>query len=170
MVRLETFTSKDIDKNYIKWINDPQVNQYLECRFTKNKVNLSNKYMFKILYSEFSLECFDYIGTASIYNIKMPHGTGEVGLMIGEKSLFHKNIGTDVVKSITEYAFNVLRLRKLTAGIYIVNKAAIKVFEKNGFILEGVLRKQWLYKNKYIDGLRFGLLKEIYNKRENRYE
>jgi len=48
----------------------------------------------------------------------------------------------------------------LTASIYEGNNASVKVVQKTGFILEGVLRKSVFKENKFLDQYIYGLLKE----------
>ena len=46
------------------------------------------------------------------------------------------------INLVCQYAFDVLGLAKLKAGTYNGNIASESVLKKNGFILEGTLRKQ----------------------------
>ncbi len=58
-----------------------------------------------------------------------------------------KGIMTEVVKEIVKYAFKKYRLKRIEAWTRTFNKAAVRVNEKAGFKLEGILRK-----NKHKDG------------------
>lgn len=67
---------------------------------------------------------------------------------------------TDAVRSYVDYAFRELNLVKLTAHTFEFNVASARVLEKNGFKLEGRLRKHLLKDGKLIDARFYGLLKE----------
>ncbi len=63
----------------------------------------------------------------------------DIGLWIGEK--FHgKGYGTQAVKEITKYGFEKLKLQKIEATVFVGNLASRKIFENNGFVLEGTIR------------------------------
>lgn len=42
-------------------------------------------------------------------------------------------------------------IKRIEAGVFSWNKASMKVLEKNGFKLEGILKKAIKKENKYID-------------------
>ena len=64
-----------------------------------------------------------------------------------------------MVKKICDYAFGKLKLKKITAGTYSVAKSSQKILLKNGFTLEGTLKKQIFFNNKRIDLHSYGRTK-----------
>ncbi len=64
-----------------------------------------------------------------------------------------KGIMTEVIKYVTDHAFNKLKLKRLFAPVLTHNKASSRVLEKNGFLLEGVLKSFYFKDGKYIDAL-----------------
>jgi ribosomal-protein-alanine N-acetyltransferase len=64
-----------------------------------------------------------------------------------------KGIMTKVVGLVSDYAFDTLKLKRLFAPILTHNKASGRVLEKNGFQMEGTLRKFYLKDGEYIDAL-----------------
>ena len=87
------------------------------------------------------------IGIINIYGHK-----GEIGYWLKEEYA-GKGVMSRVVKNFTEYAFEMLKLRRIFAPILPHNKASAKVLENNGFQMEGVLKSFYLKKGKYIDAL-----------------
>jgi ribosomal-protein-alanine N-acetyltransferase len=67
---------------------------------------------------------------------------------------------TDAVKTYVHYAFAELELLRLTAHVFAFNLASARVLEKNGFKLEGHLRKHFCKDGNLIDANLYGLLKE----------
>ena len=64
------------------------------------------------------------------------------------------------VKAIIAHAFNNMNLRRIELGVLENNAAAIHVYEKVGFVKEG-LQRQSNYKNgKYVGMIMMGLLKD----------
>lgn len=64
-----------------------------------------------------------------------------------------KGIGTLLIGTITESATNWLGLKRLELLAYVDNIAARKLFEKNGFYEEGVLRAFALRNGVYVDAV-----------------
>ena len=67
---------------------------------------------------------------------------------------------TDAVRTYVTYAFSELRLLRLTAHVFEFNVGSARVLEKNGFKLEGRLRKHLRKDDKLLDARIYGLLKE----------
>ena len=71
-----------------------------------------------------------------------------------------QGIMTDAVRAYVDYAFDELNLLRLTAHVFNFNAASARVLEKNGFRLEGRLRKHLGKDRELMDALYYGLLKE----------
>ena len=54
-------------------------------------------------------------------------------ILIGEKSMRGKGIGTELIKKMVEYAFGKLRAKKVILNVFLWNIAAIKCYQKVGF-------------------------------------
>lgn len=57
-----------------------------------------------------------------------------------------------------EYAFNSLGLHKLCCEVLAFNKAVIKLHEKFGFQIEGILREQHKVKGEFVDIYKLGVM------------
>jgi ribosomal-protein-serine acetyltransferase len=65
------------------------------------------------------------------------------------------------LKQMINYCFNTLKINKLFLRTAIDNAASKRVAEKNGFIPEGILRKDFMTeKGKLIDVVYYGLVRE----------
>lgn len=82
-------------------------------------------------------------------------------ILIGEKGR-GKGLGTEATALFLRYGFELLNLHKVGLEVYSFNPRAEKVYRKNGFVLEGVRREDFLYNDQYIDTKVFGLLKKDY--------
>jgi [ribosomal protein S5]-alanine N-acetyltransferase len=69
----------------------------------------------------------------------------EIGYWIGEP-YWGNGIATDALQQMTEYVFSNLHFQKLCAPVLAPNKASMRVLEKCGYELEGIL-KQEVYKD-----------------------
>ncbi|MBH1939406.1 GNAT family N-acetyltransferase [Mobilitalea sibirica] len=90
------------------------------------------------------------IGTVVLTNIDYKNGTAEIHIKI-KKDFCGKGYGTDTVKTLTAYAFQELRLQCIYAFINAYNRASQKLFERMGFLREGVLRNRIYKKGSYHD-------------------
>ena len=161
---LKKISPKNISLNYIKWMNDPEVVQFTEQKnkkHTRKNIGLflkkTNEDIFSEIYGIFYEK--NLIGTIKIGNINKIHKTAEISYIIGNKKFWNKGIATNVVKKICDYIFGKLKLKKIIAGTYSVAISSQKILIKNGFKLEGILKKQILFKNKRIDLHFYGKLK-----------
>jgi RimJ/RimL family protein N-acetyltransferase len=92
-----------------------------------------------------------------------PNSAGAVGLWIGRE--FHgRGFGTEAVRLIVEYGFRTLALERLHAGIFVGNAVSRRIFEKNGFILEGTLRHAHRKRGVFVDEWVFAILREDFDR------
>jgi RimJ/RimL family protein N-acetyltransferase len=84
---------------------------------------------------------------------------GDVGLWIG-RGHHGRGYGTEAVRLATRYAFDRLRLAKLEATVFVGNVASRRIFEKNGFLLEGTIRRAVRKRGRFVDEWLFGQLRE----------
>ena len=76
--------------------------------------------------------------------------TAEMGYWLAEP-YWGKGIMTDAVQFLTTWAFQELRLHRISAAPYATNTASHRVLEKAGFIREGILRSSAFKDGKILD-------------------
>ncbi|MBI1900449.1 MAG: GNAT family N-acetyltransferase [Planctomycetia bacterium] len=81
----------------------------------------------------------------------------EMGYWIA-RPFWGRGIATAAVAAMCGYAFGELKLAKLTGHVFSFNPASSRVLEKNGFELEGRLRRHYLKDGEFIDALAYGRL------------
>lgn len=69
-----------------------------------------------------------------------------------------KGYATQAVKLATDYGFKILRLHRIEAGVMPKNIASQRVLEKNGFVREGLARKNVHINGKWEDHYTYGCL------------
>lgn len=85
--------------------------------------------------------------------------SGTVGLWIGTP-FQGMGYGSEALRQIVEMAFGEMRLERLEARIYKGNVASRRIFEKNGFLLEGTLRRVALKRGVFLDEWVMGAIRE----------
>jgi RimJ/RimL family protein N-acetyltransferase len=88
----------------------------------------------------------------------------EVGFWVA-KAYRNRGIATTALRVFIRYAFEELNLSRLTAHTLVFNTASARVLEKNGFEVEGYLRKHTRINGNLFDTLACGLLKEDWSAR-----
>lgn len=155
----------DVNENYYRWMNDPEVIKYIESRFFPVSIEALEEYVkekdkdkdsifLAIIYKENQ----KHIGNIKLGPINRIHRLADIGIIIGEKDYWGKGCAAESIRLISNYAFRTLNLHKLTAGCYKGNVASGKAFEKAGFIKEGVRKAHVFSEGKYQDILQYGLI------------
>ena len=103
------------------------------------------------------------IGIAGFDEIIWSNGTAYLFIGIGDNSYRGKGFGKEGLNLLIDYGFNELNFHKIQLNVIEYNQGAIKLYEKAGFIREGIYR-EYIYR----DGLRyhmylFGMLKAEWN-------
>lgn len=160
MIRLRKLTNTDIGKKYLSWMNDKKIQQFTEQRHFRHTLKKIKKFVFDKNKSKNELLYGIFLNNLHIGNIKLGpinpiHKYAVISYFIGEKKLHNNGYATMAIKEIIKIAKK-KQIKKLKAGLYYLNKGSQKALKKNGFKLEGVLKKEYIYKNKRIDSLIFG--------------
>ncbi len=103
------------------------------------------------------------IGELKFRNIRWFNRKAELSIIL-KKEEQNKGTGTEVIKTVIEYAFFKMNLHRLEAEVIETNAASRKLVENFGFKKEGVLREAKFQNGKFINIYRYGLLRSEYNK------
>lgn len=158
--------SSDVNEKYLSWMNDLEVNQYLESRFKKYTLDDIRSYVAEIkkdpnniFYAIILKGNGEHIGNIKLGPINRYHGIGDIGLIIGDKSCWGKGYATEAIKLLKDYAFNELNLHKLTAGCYANNVSSARAFLRVGFVEEARLGSHCRCNDgKYVDKICLGMI------------
>ena len=166
-IYLREVRPSDVNENYYRWMNDPEVIQYLESRFHSNSRESLKAYVQiydgdtdTIFLAIILKEKEQHIGNIKLGPINWYHRFGDIGIIIGDKEYWGKGYAAEAISLLSEHAFKNLNLHKLTAGCYKPNEGSLRAFEKAGFETEGVRKKHCFFNGKYVDAILLGLLNE----------
>ncbi len=148
-ITIRNLIISDITETYCDWLNDIEVNHYLESRFTKWDIDSLLMYYHNKNDSELFLAIIDdnsgtHIGNIKISSVDKHHHRADIGIIIGDKRFWGKGIATGAIELVTNYCFSTLQLHKVTAGAYVENIGSIKAFLNNGFVIEGERKEHLL--------------------------
>ena len=100
------------------------------------------------------------LGTVILSDIDLKNGTAEVHIKLDQNTGRGKGYGTDALNTIVKYAFEEMRLNCIYAEVLEYNTVSLKLFDKCGFIKDGILRSR-IYKNgRYLNVVALSKLRE----------
>jgi RimJ/RimL family protein N-acetyltransferase len=108
------------------------------------------------------LETDKLIGTCQLRGIDSVHRNAELQIRIGDVGSRGVGYGTEAVRLLLEFAFVDLNLHRVFLHAFATNVAAIRVYEKVGFVREGVLRQAAHINGEYVDVMVMGVLRNEY--------
>jgi len=158
-LRLRRVERDDV-KKYHEWVNDPEITEGLSLFFPMSMEDEERWYegtlSRDVQERPFAIEVkagdsWRLIGNCSFFGIEREVRSGEVGIMIGDKSIWNQGLGTEAMALLLRFGFETLNLNRIFLRVYADNLRAKRAYEKVGFVLEGTLR-QAIYKHgKYVD-------------------
>ena len=92
----------------------------------------------------------DIIGIAGFFEIDKAANKAELGYGFLQGN-WGKGVGTEIVKTLTDFGFQAIQLHKIYAYIHPDNISSIKVVEKFGYKREGLFKDHDFAQNKYFD-------------------
>lgn len=148
-----------------KWINDPDVIQYTNSyrpisemeqkEWFYNTAYFKNHYVFGIEH----IADKTLIGTCGLYDFDGVARKAELRMKIGDVAYRGMGFGTEALKQLISFGFNDLNLNKIWLRVLSHNTSAVKLYKKNGFVNEGLLRQDMFLKGSYCDLHIMSLLK-----------
>lgn len=170
-VALLPFSVADIDETYIGWLNDSEVVKFSNQRFLAHDSESCFRYLTSFVGTENlfmsvkKLSDGSPVGTLSAY-VSRNHGTVDVGIMIGDKTIWGLGYGQDAWDTLTNWLLISNHTRKLTAGTLACNYGMIKLMERSGMTLEAVRKAQELVDGKPVDMLHYSKFPTVMQKKE----
>ena len=160
---------EDISQDYVRWLNNPEVNEFLEIRFAPQDDQSVRAYVESKLCDTKNTKHFGIydqdgqrlVGTVTLPHIDWNHSFADISFVVGYPGARGKGYATEAVHGIAYYMFRESGLVKLWGGFYEGHSASEKVFLKNGFQAEGRVKKKYVNRQKArVDWVLMGLLAE----------
>lgn len=135
-IYLRTLEEPDASQEYCDWLNDKEVNIYLQTRKStieelKAYIDKKNKQIDCIFLGIYIKENDKHVGNLKLEPIDKDNA--HFSIMIGDKDYWGKGIGTEATRLITDFGFEKLNLESIDLDVISENVRAIKTYEKVGF-------------------------------------
>jgi len=146
----------DIDSVVQAFLPEPKnepMSAQAEIEYLKECEQELNGYYWSIIWKEASV----LVGTITLTEINIHHGVGELGIVIGEKEYWGRDIAQEAIRMILEFASGI-KLRRIMAEFEEGNIGMEKVLIKLGFQKEGVSPFSRIKNNQPINTVRYFIL------------
>jgi len=173
-VRLRGAERSDLEK-FVVWVNDPEVIEGLTLFLPMSSVDeekwFDNAMQRPQEEKPLVIDMNDggdwrLIGNSSFFDFDWIARAAEVGIMLGDKTVWNQGYGTEVMDLLLRHGFETLNLNRIYLRVYAENKRAIRTYEKAGFVHEGRMRQAVYKHGVYIDVLYLSVLREEWNANE----
>lgn len=158
LVRLVPLDKERHLENAVRWLNDPEVTQFLLIGdFPMTKL-AEEKYFER--YGEmreddvaWAIETLEgkHIGFSGLHQISHIHKTAISGTVLGDKQVWGNGYGTDAARVRARYAFDVLGLRLVMSAILEGNERSLGMQKKVGYQEVGRIPKRFWKRGAFRD-------------------
>jgi len=148
-IYLRLVTEADCSQTYVDWLNDSDVNQYLETRWCTQTLTSIREFVINILHDSTSYlfaiiekATLQHIGNIKLGPINACHDFADISYFIGDKHKWGRGYATEAIGLISDFGLNRLQLHRLQAGLYRSNLASAQALKKAGYVEDGVFRQK----------------------------
>jgi [ribosomal protein S5]-alanine N-acetyltransferase len=164
-ISLRILNESDVEGNYAKWLNDPEITRHNSHGRFPMTIEKLKEYVKDVKDSNACLVLavvdnlnHRHIGNISIQNINWIDRNAEIAFLLGEKEYWGRGVMLEAGKMLIHHAFNVLNLHRIYCGTSSENSGMQKLAEKLGMDREGT-RKEAIFKDgKYSDIIEYGIV------------
>lgn len=146
-IALIPFSDLFLTQNYVNWLNNPTLMQFSQQRLRQHTIESCQTYMNDMrsqghFFWAVQDEDRRHIGNITAY-LDRVNQSANLAIMIGEPSAQGKGLGLLAWEQAIDHLF-AIGIRKVHAGTLAPNKPMLRIFEKSGMEIEGVLKNHTL--------------------------
>jgi RimJ/RimL family protein N-acetyltransferase len=176
-VRLETprfilrsMRAADATPRYLGWLQDPEVNRYLNCRFEEHTLESLAGYIrshddrSRFLLGIFCKESGRHVGNLAA-SCALRDETAELGVMIGDRAYWGRGVVIEARGAVLDFLFQELGMYKVFGVTAAKNVPSLFNYRQQGYQREGVFRDQLLRDGERVDTVRFAIFRDDWLRR-----
>ena len=168
-ITIRKFTAEDIS-NKVRWINDERNNTFLHYdipleigkteKWFENNKDRTDRYDAVIEVDKTP------VGLIGLLSIDRKNRKAEYYISMGEQFYKGKGVAYSASKLLLEYAFGKLNLQRVYLYTETENIPAQRLFEKAGFVREGIAKCDLFSKGRFVDRYAYGITKDMFYKQK----
>jgi RimJ/RimL family protein N-acetyltransferase len=158
-VFLRDLREEDINEHFAAWFEQPDtlLDFYSASRrhFTRDallaELGEAQRSQSVFFYAIVDRASGEVIGNLKLGPIDRHHKTSDLVTLIGNRAYLSKGLAKEAIALANVVAFERHDIRKLYSGMYAANIASIKAYTAAGWVVEGLLKGQYLVDGKAMD-------------------
>ncbi len=150
--------------------NDPRVRETLFLAFPSDptrsleKINQQIASRETIIFMLVAKENDKPVGQTAFFRLDWVSRAAVFYLALLDPAQWSKGYGYEATRLMVDYAFETLNLNRIQLHVFADNTAAVKIYQKIGFVKEGILREAMFHHDRYCDFWVMGILKADWHK------
>ncbi|WP_050607361.1 GNAT family N-acetyltransferase [Clostridium niameyense] len=166
-IRLTALESQDIEE-FTKWYNNTEFMRYYDVisavpkssREVLEIIEESQKSNDKYIFAIRTIEGNKFIGITGFENILWNNRNALIYIGIGDKNYIGQGIGQEALNLTMEFGFEEFNFNRIYLNVLEYNDRAISLYEKIGFIKEGIQREFIIRDGRTYDMYLYGILQK----------
>lgn len=147
---------------YAAFMSDPEVSIWLEDRCQRPLLfHHTQAFVLGEAWCRLAIECEGrFVGMAGLEDYDPANGVARFFVVVGDRALSNRGLGTAIARSLVNRGFHELGLRKIVSNYLAPNVASRIVHSRAGFSEEGVLRQAAWRRGEWVDQVLVSILRE----------
>jgi RimJ/RimL family protein N-acetyltransferase len=100
------------------------------------------------------------VGSIGYFDVDGVNGSAGLGISIGDPADTGQGYGGDAIRALLGFGFGRLRLERVWLDVYDFNDGAKRLYERIGFVTEGILRHAFWRDDRWVDTHRMAMLRD----------
>ncbi|MDD3335367.1 MAG: GNAT family protein [Eubacteriales bacterium] len=158
-IMLREYQAEDIG-SIRSWVNDAETTRFLSTRFWPAQTMVdSEEFLQHMLQSSHnaynfviaSIEDGRYLGQLDMFRLDWRLRCGELGMVIASADDRGRGVGTEALQLMQRFGFLTAGMERIELEVEMGNAAALRCYQKAGFMLEGVKRHAYYRDGQFTD-------------------
>jgi RimJ/RimL family protein N-acetyltransferase len=165
LICLRPLCEEDVD-NIMTWVNEPAVVGNLaafagaplsrpqEVEWVRRTLASTSERVWSV----FAEDDGRYLGQVGLHQMHSQSRVGRLGIIIAARKEMGRGYGTAAIHQALDAAFSQLGLHKVWLIVFRHNQRSREIYQRIGFVEEGVLREEYFHEGRWHDMVRMSVL------------
>jgi [ribosomal protein S5]-alanine N-acetyltransferase len=169
---LRRLRDEDVTEVYVGWLNDPEINRFLEVRWRTQTLDSVRQYVAShdnqdgFVFGIFTRPEGRHIGNYSL-KVDANNRVATLGVIIGDQDYWGQAVVLETRARVLDFVFAELAVDKVSGGCYQTNTHAIFNYKRQGWQLDGIRKSDRIDGERRVDVVNFAMFKEQWLNRDD---